>query len=377
MAEEQKAVKSLDDIAALIAENTLKMRGITSDEEPLTDDSEDDVELLDPSDSTDDTDSAEDNDRGSENTDDDDDPADDDEVLSEDEPDTSGESETDDDELFLSDDDLVALGEETDEDFEEVSLGTLKQTYLADKTIAAKVEEQNEATRNALLIRSQAEDESHKLRAAAESIINTMGTQLLQPLVNPPNETLKTSNPQLYIQQNDLYTQDQQRIADARKMLVDAFDQHGEQQRKAHQTRKQQEFQILHTKVPALNDSDPKVKAQASQDILDAAEFYGFTADDVNGAADHRIFRMAYDAQQYRKMMSNASVTTKGNTKITPKEKLEQKRTKTRTLRSQNTTAKSRQTAQARRIKTLKNTAQKSGKVDDVANFIAASRSNK
>ena len=84
---------------------------------------------------------------------------------------------------------------------------------------------------------------------------------------------------------------------------------------------------------------------------------------------------MAYDAQQYRKMMANTQVQI-GKKAPTPKEKLEAKKNKVRTLRPQGTSAKTRATAKARRIKTLKNTAQKTGKVDDVANYIAASRKN-
>jgi hypothetical protein len=80
---------------------------------------------------------------------------------------------------------------------------------------------------------------------------------------------------------------------------------------------------------------------------------------------------MAYDAQQYRKILANSSKTVddikeKVSTKVT---------SQTRTLRPRGTVAKDRLSAQAKTIKVLKATAKKSGKPEDVAALIAAKRS--
>ena len=101
---------------------------------------------------------------------------------------------------------------------------------------------------------------------------------------------------------------------------------------------------------------------------MDAAAHYGFSPNEVNEAIDHRVYQMAYDAQQYRKLMSKS--TKQDTLEELAKEKV---KAQTRTLRSRGTSAKNRLSAQAKKVKIVKARAKKTGRVDDVAEFIAQS----
>lgn len=361
-----KPRKSLDEIAALMAENYVKNR---NPEEAATDKTDDAGEVEATHVDADDDGQPEQEPVVDEAANEEATVEDGPESGVEEEPAQEPQQENEEAEDFvLSDDDLIAL-DDTD-DAEAVPLRDLKAAYKADPTIVAKVKEQEAATSNALRIQAQAQETSQKLRASTEYVMRVMGDTFTQPLYGPPDDTLKQTDPAQYIQRMDLYNQDQVRIAKTKEALIGALQQHAQQEEETLNTRRAQELELLHKAVPALRSPDEKIKASASKDILDAAEHYGFTAEDVKMGVDHRMFKMAYDAQQYRKLLNKTTATTQEGT---PEEQLKVKQT--RTLRSKSSTAKTRATAKARRIKTLKAKAAKSGKADDIATYMAAKRS--
>ena len=353
-AQEQPKAKSLDEIAALMAQNTMEMRGMTDEaEQPSTEDIvEDDAEEIQNTEPEQGHSAVEEAD---------DDEQSDPEVDGDDEEDPQLGDELED--LILQDDDLVFIDDDT-----EMTFAELKSFATADKTIAEKAKEQSEAAIEAVRIRDQARHDSEKIVAAAKKVMELAGDNLVQELVSKPDPA-QYNNMEDFRRHQQAYEQDQTRVQTAKQALLDVVEQHRKDTEEAHEQRKAEEFALLHQKVPALASQDKAVKAAASQDILDAAAFYGFSKADVDLAADHRLFQMAYDAQQYRKTLQPAT-----KEEVTMEKKIDKARRRARTLRSGGTSAKMRQTTKARHVKSTKEAAEKRGSVENVANFIVASR---
>jgi hypothetical protein len=184
-----------------------------------------------------------------------------------------------------------------------------------------------------------------------------------------PTQQLKDADPARYIAQMEAYQKDQARIEQSRQLVLDAMNEFSKQHKENENNRRVYEISRLTEKLPDLK-VDGKKKA-VMQDIVDAADTYGFTPEELNQGSDHRLFHMAYEAMQYRKL--------KKGMKLNDMEEREEKaRTKIksgpRLLRSKGTTAKKLSTAAAKRVKVVKNRAQSTGKVDDVANFLTTRR---
>lgn len=370
--------KSMQDIASMLADNTMKMRGAeiaTPNEVNEDDDGAPETTDLDTGDSGNDEHIADADDVGI--------AADDVDALGEDDDHSGNEEETggtvdeddpnaepqqadnlDVEEFEVSDDDLVELSDEL-----QVSIGDLKKVYQADENLAARVQEQEVATNEALTMRAKAQHDTEQATGAINAMFKHILDIAAQPLISAPDEALKATDPARYIQHLEAFNNDKQRITETQDMLTNALGEYTTQTKQLKENRKQQEIQILATKIPAMQKAE--TRPQASKDILDAATHYGFKPEEVNDAIDHRIYLMAYDAQQYRKLMSQ---TNKEEVDLT-EEKARTKVRQTRRLRSRGTNAKSRLSGQAKRLRVLKTKAQSSGKPADVAAYMAAKQS--
>lgn len=368
--------KSLDEIAAMMAENTLKMRGQPETPEEAPDDQPDIVsDEVQPEEGSDEQTASEDNRESVDDAAEDvpsDAASDDEEEQAADTVDAGNTDElepADDFDMEIDDETMFAIDDNT-----EVSFKDLREVYQADKTAVELVETQRAAAQEALVTRQKAQEDGERARQAAVAVFQHFENIVATPMVSRPDDSLKRSNPEQYIAHLEAYEADQQRIAEQKNDLATVFDDHLKAQKENKEQLKQQEMQLLFHKVPSLVSNDEATRKSANQDILDATLFYGFKPEEVNEATDHRLYQMAYDAQQYRKIMSKSKASGTDNTEEARKTKV---RNQTRTLRPRGTTAKSRMTAKAKRVKAAKATAVKTGKVNDVADFIAASKTSK
>ena len=374
--------KSLSDIADMLAQQTLSMRGQTPNEVNDNDDnseSEADAANLDPSNRRTDEEHAEhleDTDELGDGggTDDELDEGREEEDTQESSEDGGDEEENDTLDADANDADQLEFEiDDTDvmelEDGTQVTIADLKRVYQADETITQAVQEQQEATTEALTMRARAQEDANKAQGAVNAMLKHVVDVVTAPLISKPDPSLKTSNPEQYIKHLDAYQQDQERIQAAQQDLAGAVEAFSTQQAELIEARKKDEMGILVSKLPALQKQE--TRAQASQDILDAASYYGFSPEEVNNAIDHRVYQMAHDAQQYRKLISASGKEEVDLTLEKAKTKVRQ----TRTLRSRGTTAKSRVSGQAKRVLKAKKAAIASGgKPKDVAAFLAAKR---
>lgn len=386
--------KSLAEIAALMAENRAKMREgkpdttsqraahrrvmreqrpdpqLGNDDEPDTTEGDDDpnaddgpLDLLQRG-----VDTGNDGADGGEGPDGDDaapDPDDDDLPSEDDEPDDEGEEEElgDDSPFDIEDDDLFDI-EGLDEP---VTFRTLKDAFLADKTITTKLDEAAASHQQAAQAYAAAQTDAQKMHTAMEALMEHVVGLAAIPLVRKPDPALKTSDPARYIQQQELWQQDQQRIQNAQNTVMEALQAHETAQGELLAQNKQHMMGMLIEAVPQLKD--PKKKAAASKDIIDAAAYYGFSPDEVNAAYDYRIFQMAHDAQQYRKLLAGSK--TEGERAAAHKETL---KARPKIMRSKGTSAKQVATAADKDVKRFRAKAKQSGKPQDVTAFMQAQR---
>lgn len=385
-AEQPKAVRSMDELAALMAENRRIMRegkdasddandqraanlDASADDEDAA--SGDDADLFDDegadsavSDRQSVSAGGDTDDGGGEEAGQQDEEADASEGDGSDE-----QSENDDagqdqyEELALADDDLI----EIDGLDEPVSFKTLKDTYTADKTVAERVQQTEEQLVKASETYRQSVDDSTKVNEAMARLIESVDNILSAPLVRKPDDALKASNPARYIAQMDAYNADQQRISQSKNTVLEALDTHRKQTEEAHKELQRHEIQRLEQIVPEFRS--PTTRKSASKDVLDAAAHFGFQPNEVSNVADARILAMAFYAQQYLKAK-----------KLTKEEK-EERNTKLkrritssgpRVLRSKGGGKPT--SASVKLVRKAKNTAAKSGKPQDVAAFMGASR---
>lgn len=372
--EDKKAIHSMDELAALMASNREQMREAgkypslkkTSPNKvnEEVDDTPDDNDVEDVS-SEDIDDGVSLHDADNVGVEDDTDQSSSDEADSMDAADVE-DAESDDAlaqaEFEINDEDLIEI-EGLDEP---VSFKKLKDVYQADKTVVNRVEQTEIEYNRATETYQKAVEDSERVHNAMTALIKGIDSIMTQPLVSKPSDALKKSNPQQYISHLEAYEQDQQRINDSRNTVLQALDEHRKQSEEAHKNLKIQEIGRLREKLPALKN--PETTKQASMDIIAAAQYFGFTPEEINKAADHRLFLMAHMAQQYMKL-KGLSKEEKEERTTTIKRRIA---SQPKILRSKGTQP--RASAQVKQVKKIKNVATQTGKPKDVAAFMAANR---
>lgn len=374
--------KSMSEIAELLATNSMAMRGVSETPNEVEQDVEEDdtvdegapetVDVADGDDSAVESD-ADDDEEGAA-VHDGDDSADSDPEAEVDEDEDEDDDGADDDaapetlEIEYDDDDLVELGEDT------VSLGDLKAAYMADKNSVKTAKAQAEALQEASRVRAKIVEDAQYAQGALNEVLRQITEAVLPANIAKPDPSLRSTNPQEYLRQLDIYEENVAHSESIQQNLTSAFDaykQHAQDQIKKRQALA---IQQLNHHLPALQSES--TRKQAAQDILSAAKHFGFTDEEVNIAGDHRLYLMAYEAAQYRKIMANSSTDPEDvEERQAKKEKAKKKVRQTRTLRSRGTTAKNRLSNKAKQLRVLKQKAQASGRSEDVAAYLIAQQS--
>jgi len=282
------------------------------------------------------------------------------------------QDEGDDDPQYLDgDDDNLVVKYRVDGEEVEATLSELVAKASGNGAIEARLREATEARKEAITKRDQTLQEANQIREAAVKVLQTLDQQLHTPLVNAPNESLRQTNPALYLKQLEAYTQDQERIKESKSTLEKAFKDQGQAYQQLTEKQKKETAQIITDSIPAM--ANPDTRKAATADIQNSAQRYGYSQEEVASLQDPRIYLMAYDAEQYHKMVSGTGkVTTKdaddnAAKPAKPKKVLRAGRTKPRSAKARAND----------KIAEAKKAAAKTGKVDDVANFLVARATNR
>ena len=314
------------------------------------------------------------------NVDDDDDPGseeDGDDSQVGDDTDSDLGDEKSDDELPLDDQDAqqnTSLEEDdyidvTDEDLIQVKIDgevvykTVKQAKEALSLEGAAQQRLQEAAEERNAATAERASGMQELEAKRTELVNTvlqLETMLFQPMVPLPDEALRASDPSQYLLQESTYRKDQERIAASKAKLAENIQEQNRQAQENMNTYRNQQAIELSTKLPILKD--PEKGKLAIEAISNAAQFYGFTPNEIGLAADHRIFLMAHDAALYRALKDKKTVT------VNPKDVADaaMKKRPVKRLRSGVTQRKAKAVQKARVSKDAVAKARRTGKVDDI-----------
>ena len=279
-------------------------------------------------------------------------PEEDDEVHIDDpfsEQDTSDDADESDDDPDNSEFEVVVDGKPT-----KVTLKDLKSRYSGETAIDARLQA-------ATLAKKAAETESVQLSGLLKAQFDKLAVldQTLEKLASPPIDwdKLYKENPALY-----LLEKEKQRDAQEKQRLVWAEGQRIQEQQaqldsKALEKLATEEATIFKTKVPEL--ADPKRAQALLKGMEQAAEYYGYTPEELSTAIDHRALHVLADAAKWRAAVARNKAKTTNTKPVTP-----------RPLSRPGTVRPGPKTGMVKANQEARSEAVKSGSVDAVANML-------
>lgn len=320
-----------------------KTRDEIDEEEVVTDGDDADRQTAQDVKQSDDDDAQEEGGAERQSDDEDDDEFD---ILTDDFEDEDGDDDDDDSIKRLGDDDDDALvtvtvdGEET-----EVSLADLKRRYAGEGAIDRRVQEATES-------RNKAIQDFDRTQQVLTAVMENLGGLLFRRVVQAPDPALRGSDPAAYLQQMELYNQEEQALGAAFQQLQGMMNQADSVKAEVTQDVKDAAAKEVRRRIPSL--ADPKRAPQVKNHIVNAALNAGFTKEQISACTDPNLFVLAYWAARGEAAAKRGKVTLEKG--ANPKPKLKGKSSANRTT-----------TPQQRQRKQAVAKARKTGSVDDVA----------
>lgn len=225
------------------------------------------------------------------------------------------ELSSDDDDVEIDDNDLeVDLPEEDVRDTlytvkvdgkdEQWTLEQLKQDASGRAAINKRFQEAAEA-------RKQIEAEANKLKQAQQQVI-AMYQQAQQGNIAPPVEPTKElfeKDPIGYMEAKIAYDEQAKAYGQQQQQLQHMHAQQDQQnayQREAHLA---EQAEHLKRHLPEL--VDPEKGEALRNNLIKTGQYYGWSADEMAGVADHRYVRALNDARKYRELVANKKAKNK------------------------------------------------------------------
>lgn len=280
------------------------------------------------------------------------------EVETDDEEDKGEQEDDDADVLTISDDDLIEVKIDGKTEFR--SIADAKKALSGEGAIEKRLQEATEARKTAQAERTQFLEQFALAQNQLVGVINQVQDALFVPFVEKPKLALRSTNPQEYVRQLEAYERDQERVDKGKSKVFEllgtqkkAFDEQVEAYRV-------QQGQLLAKALPQLGDKDKGTALL--KDMQDTAvNIYGYTAEEVAIASDHRMYRLVHDAMMYHKLRKGTGVMKD------VKDVSDQKAKTPRKMRAGNNMRKAVATAKATERQQAVKTARKTGKIDDIA----------
>lgn len=349
--------KTLDDIAGMLMQAPApdaKAVANEDDDAPIV--GEDDLDASAEEDLIDDNDDVSDEDV-------------DDDVDEQEEDDTSDDDDDTDEKpvLDINEDDIIEVM--IDGKLEHRTIGEAMKALSGEGAIEKRLTEATEERKAAQAERTEWARQREVQTQSLINAFNALGGVVFEPRVSPPDENLRQTNPQKYLIQQGDYEKEARRLETLQQQVGQLFQGIQQEILDGEKEFRKAQQKLLSEKLPVLQD--PKMGKARQKMIIDAAQHYGFTPQEINIASDHRLFLMAHDAALYRASQQKKDAKGKEVKIVSGK----QPRKVPRTLRSGNVSkAKTRAMTQQKQVQALKAKAAKSGKVDDIAAFIMQSR---
>tara|TARA_R110002095_G_scaffold110116_1_gene96373 strand:+ start:8555 stop:9709 length:1155 start_codon:yes stop_codon:yes gene_type:complete len=379
MAETQQTAKSLHDIAKLLVQpndpaaqpapkaGKAEVRGPRSQHEELpldegnTEEGEyedsvdeadvDDLEEVDGEELPLDEGNTEEHEEAEEDEEDEDDDAGDDDAA---------EQEADEDGFFqVNDDDQIEV--KIDGEIVLRSIADAKKALSGEGAIEKRLKEATESRKQAQADHTMLLEQFSVAHNSLIKTVNGMEEVVFQPAVAKPDAALRKSNPQQYLAQIDAYEADQHRVKEGRAAIRNLVQQQQEALSSDIQTYREQQTTALVAAIPELQDRDIAPRLLRSMSTL-AMEDYGYSAEEIQNASDHRLYRMIYDLARFKE--ARKPRVRKENT---VKNLDNQASKRPRKLRSGATALKSKARKTADAQKAVMDNARATGKTKDIA----------
>lgn len=277
--------------------------------------------------------------------------------------DESGDEDTDDDEaddeidyLDIDDDDIINVT--VDDEEQEVSIRDLKRAYSGEGAIEKRLQEATEIRKEAHARTTQTLENLAAQERELQQALEGLDDNLFKGIIPPPDDRMRQTDPERYMRHKDAYDQDQQRIADAKKVIEDKKGEISQQRQQRLDEYAKEAGAVIAREIPEL--VDPKTSQQAFTQMAQTAMTYGYTQEEINKALDPRMFMLVRDAMRYHQMVDKAKERD-------PKDLKGQQKKRVRRLRSGNTQAKNRVSQADKKRKQATEKARKTGKPSDIA----------
>jgi hypothetical protein len=125
-----------------------------------------------------------------------------------------------------------------------------------------------------------------------------------------PSEDLLSKDPIGYLEARVRYDKDLASYQNAQGLRQQLEAQDAENRMQSHRAYLAEQQQQLARAIPAL--AKPETAAKVKQDLINAGtQVYGFTNDELEQVADHRLLRVLHDAAQYRRIVSGKAAVEK------------------------------------------------------------------
>jgi hypothetical protein len=278
-----------------------------------------------------------------------------------DEPDTEDEPEY----FDISDDDLITVVVDGEE--QELSIGELKKAHSLGGATEKRLQEATEMRKAAHAERTQMLEKLADQERLLTQALSDLDDSVFTPVIPEPPADLKRTDPARYLQHQEAYQQDQERISKARQAIEGKLNTLQQQRNERLKEYADEAGKVIVQQIPELAD-EKSAPAMLSR-LVETAKSYGYTDQEINTALDPRMFLLVRDAMQYRDMQ--AKNKERPNVK-----KLEGQNTKkVRRLRSGSaSTAQARARQKDKDRQKVVEKARQTGKVQDVAATLLTSR---
>jgi hypothetical protein len=274
--------------------------------------------------------------------------------------DDADEQEADEDGFFqVNDDDQIEV--KIDGEIVLRSIADAKKALSGEGAIEKRLKEATESRKQAQADHTMLLEQFSVAHNSLIKTVNGMESVVFQPAVAKPDAALRKSNPQQYLAQIDAYEADQHRVTEGRAAIRKLVQQQQEALSEDIKTYREQQTTALVAAIPELQDREIAPALLKSMATL-AMEEYGYSAEEIQNASDHRLYRMIYDLAKFK-----TARTPKDRKANTVKNLDNQASKRPRKLRSGATALKTtaRKTADAQRA--VMDNARASGKTKDIA----------
>ena len=276
-------------------------------------------------------------------------------ILADDSDVPADDADEADDENFedtqLTDDTLVLVT--VDGEAKEVTLADLKRAYSGEGAIEKRLQIATETKKQADNLRVQVEQELNTGRQNLVKAFAAFESMMFQPQVSPPDPALRQTNPTQYLMQIEAWREDQAELSQKRSKVQQAVALFQQQEAQQQEQMKIQTAQKLVEVMPALRD--PVKGPELQKMMFEGARAYGFSDAEVNELMDHRMYVALADLAAYRRLKARGKSAPVKPANSTP------------VMRPGATKAIASATAYARKQKAALETAQKTGRVEDIA----------